>query len=335
MTRSLVAQIGALSSEKRLRDAILGGMKEGIIVVDSDRRVLLCNRSLRSILPMTIAEPAGRPLVEVVRDTSVVDAFSTALRTGEEVRTVVQIALAPPRSFELTVAPLTDAEGARVGVLGIFFDITKLTALEGVRREFMADVSHELRTPLTSVKAFVETLLSGGMEDPENRGRFLDIVQKNADRMEAILDDLTDLSRIETGAIRLEPEPIELAPLVNELFESLRHRTAARNLQVTVEVPEGTFLTADRRRLEQILLNLADNAIKFNRAGGAVRLRASRAEASGGSGMLRIEVEDTGNGIPTESIEKVFNRFYRVDRSRSREEGGTGLGLAIVKHLVK
>lgn len=332
MTRALSEQIAELSKEKRLRDTILGGMKEGILVLGADRRVLLCNDALRTFLGQRGQDPVGRPLIEIARDRAIIEGFDSALVRGEEYREIVRIGPRSERAFEITVAPLTDAAGLQVGAIGLFFDVTRLTALESVRREFVADVSHELRSPLTSIKAFVETLLAGGLEDAANNRRFLEIIKKHSDRMEAILDDLTDLSLIETGAVALERERLDLAVLVHDLVESVKPKADLRGISVSSEVSPGTAVTADRRRLEQILLNLLDNAIKFNRTGGSVTVRA---EPDAAGRALRIEVTDTGIGLPADAVEKVFLRFYRVDRARSRELGGTGLGLSIVKHLMR
>ena len=333
MALKLGEQIGALSSEKKLRDTILEGMKEGILVVDRNRRVLLANTALRKIMRLSEQSVSGRPILEMTRDLAVIDAFDAALDRGVESQETARAAAGEGRSFELTVAPLKGPDGRQVGAIGIFFDVTRLHALEGVRREFVADVSHELRTPLTSIKAFVETLLGGGLEDTGNNRRFLEIIEKHAGRMEAILDDLADLSLIETGATVLEPSRLDLQTMVRDLMESLRPQADARSVSLASEVPHGLSLEADRRRLEQILVNLVDNAIKFNRPGGRVTVRA---RALGGAPpSVLIEVEDTGIGIPPDALDRIFRRFFRVDRASSREMGGTGLGLAIVKHLMR
>jgi two-component system phosphate regulon sensor histidine kinase PhoR len=334
MTRALSEQIAALSSENRLRAAILGGMREGILVVDREKRVLLCNDALRWMLSLRGADPVGRPLIEIARDEAITRAFDHALQGGEELRSPIRSGLSLERRLDLGTAPLTDAAGVQIGAIGLFTDVTRLTALESVRRDFVADVSHELRTPLTSIKAFVETLLAGGLEDTANNRRFLEIVEKHADRMEAILDDLTDLSLIETGATELEFADVDLAAVCGELIESLRPKAAAAGVSLVMSLPVGTLVRADRRRLEQILTNLLDNAIKFNHRGGSVTLRAFDGHEEDPGDFVRIEIADTGIGIPAEHLDRIFNRFYRVDRGRSREMGGTGLGLSIVKHLM-
>ena len=332
MTRAMGRQIHALSSEKRLRDTIFAGMQEGVLVLDTERRILLANDALRWILGLGAQDPAGRRLIEIVRDRAVLAGFDAALLRGEPFREIIRIGSASERSFEINVVPLTESGGAQVGAIGILFDITRLTALENVRREFVADASHELRTPLTSIKAFVETLLTGGLEDASNNRRFLEIIKKHADRMEAILDDLTDLSLIETGAIALEIEPLDFATIAQELIEGIRPRAERYGVAVVSQVPAGTTVHADRRRLDQILLNLLENAVKFSGSGATVSLRAQVPSPDGG---VRIVVEDTGIGIPAGALEKIFHRFFRGEGARFREKGGTGLGLAIVKHLMR
>jgi two-component system phosphate regulon sensor histidine kinase PhoR len=343
MTRTLGEQIDALSAQTRLRDTILNGMREGLLVVDTRRRILLANRAVGALLdrglprghegaaPVDGAAPdAGRPLIERVRDQAVLGGFDAALR-GEDWRETIRL----PREgfadsfYEVTVSPLTDPSGQLVGAIGLFLDVTRLMALEQVRRDFVADASHELRTPLTAIKAFVETLLEGGLDDRENNRGFLEIIRKHSERMEALLDDLTDLSRIETGAVALQRESFECAPLIEEIVESLRPRAPAREVTLSTDAPPGLRIYCDPRRLEQVLINLVDNAIKFNQTGGSVVVRARPAGEA-----TALEVEDTGIGILRADRDKIFTRFFRVDRARSRELGGTGLGLSIVKHLV-
>jgi two-component system phosphate regulon sensor histidine kinase PhoR len=213
--------------------------------------------------------------------------------------------------------------------MGVFFNITRLERLERVRQEFLSNVSHELRTPLTAIIAFVETLEDGAMEDRESNRRFLSIIRKNAERMHNLIDDILELSAIEAGMVRVEVEAVRLYALVNDVLTALASRAEARAITLKNEVAPQAIVHADARRLEQMLTNLAHNAIKFNRENGSVTISHERTERD------RISVIDTGDGIPPEHIKRIFERFYRVDRARSRELGGTGLGLAIVKHLAR
>jgi two-component system, OmpR family, phosphate regulon sensor histidine kinase PhoR len=330
MRNRLLEKIADLDAERALMASVLAGMREGVLLVGADLRIELANEAFRRIFDVSI-DPAGRRLAEVIRNPSVRRDLDRALAEGREVHDLVLEAADSGRSFEVHVTPLPSMGADRPSrVLVLFFDVTRLMALESVRREFVADVSHELRTPLTSIAAFVETLLDGGLADTENAVGFLKIVRKHAERMGALIDDLTDLSLIETGAVDFRMEDVDASEVAREATSLLRQKHAARDVTITTEVPSPFLVNADRRRLEQVLLNLIDNGIKFNRPGGNVRVTG---HVEGERPVL--VVEDTGIGIPADSLEKVFNRFYRVDKARSRDMGGTGLGLAIVKHLMR
>jgi two-component system phosphate regulon sensor histidine kinase PhoR len=229
----------------------------------------------------------------------------------------------------------------------VFIDITRIERLEQIRQEFLSNVSHELRTPLTAILAFVETLETGAIDDKESAERFLSIIRRNATRMQNLIDDILELSAIEAGNVQVRAEEVELNPIVNDVVASLVSKTAVQDIVVNNAVPGEAKVYADARRLEQMLTNLVENAIKFNRAGGKVTISFVSGltvnEGESGAGRPspvgrrsnRIIVADTGEGIPAQHLERLFERFYRVDRARSREMGGTGLGLAIVKHLAR
>jgi two-component system phosphate regulon sensor histidine kinase PhoR len=326
--RALEDRIDELEGQRVLASRVISEMREGMLVVDLERRISLANAAFRRIFRLR-DDPVGHRVAEVLRAPSVMRDLDAALDERTAVTESVFQSPDTGRSFEIHVTPLGE-EGKPGGALVLFFDITRLEALEGVRREFVANVSHELRTPLTSIKAFVETLLDGGIEDPENGMEFLRIVRKHAGRMEELIDDLTDLSLIETGAIQLDLQTVDAGDVAREVATQVSHRHPTREVTVAVKLPHPFPVRADRRRLEQILLNLVDNAVKFSHAEGEVRIRGERVP-----GSVTLAVEDDGIGIPPDSLEKVFHRFYRVDKARSREVGGTGLGLAIVKHLVR
>jgi two-component system phosphate regulon sensor histidine kinase PhoR len=329
LVSGLVDEVDQGRRESRLLQSVVGAMKEGMVVLGHDRKIRVANDAFRQLF-RTPFEPAGRLLAEVVRDPAVFRELEAALPPGGEVRETLLHLPGSGRSFELRVSPLSVSRPEEPpGALILFFDVTRLEALERVRREFVADVSHELRTPLTSIKAFVENLVEERLADREESMKFLEIVRKHADRMGDLVDDLTDLSLIETGAIRLEMEPVDVSELSEEVAGTLALRARAAGVTIAVDVPRPLSILADRRRLEQVLVNLVDNGIKFNRPGGVVRITGEVRE-----GHPRLTVEDTGVGIPSDQLEQVFHRFFRVDKARSRELGGTGLGLAIVKHVV-
>ena len=331
MKRALMEKIGELQDERVLFSSVIGGMREGLLVVGPDRRIRLANDALLRIFDLR-EDPSGGLLAEVVRHPTVIRDIEAAIEDGGETtgETVIRMD-GPGHAFELHVTPLATKEaGEGHSVLALFFDITRLEALEGVRRTFVANVSHELRTPLTAIKAFVETLIDGDLQDRDHSLEFLEITRKHVGRMEALIDDLTDLSLIETGAITLEIAEVDASAVARDVFEQLKPRAVRSEVRLDSRLPTPFPVQADRRRLEQVLTNLVDNAIKFNKPGGEVRI-GGRIDAD----RRILEVEDTGTGIPSESREKIFHRFFRVDPDRSREAGGTGLGLAIVKHLMR
>jgi two-component system phosphate regulon sensor histidine kinase PhoR len=330
MRASLLASLAEVSSERAQIESILAGMREGILALSTDRRVLLSNRALVDILRLPGAPAAGQPLASVVREPRLMEAFERCCSACSTVTETVTLGGIAGRTYEVRVEPYRCSPEEGCGAIGVFFDVTQLQALEKVRREFIVNVSHELRTPLTAIRAFAETLQEGAIDDPEHNREFLAIIRKHCDRMQALINDLTDLSLIETGAVELHLESVDLASAVRDGALTLEPR--AQSLQVSLEsdVPARLQVRADPARLAQILLNLVENAVKFNRPGGKVRIEARPLD-----GRVEIVVSDTGVGIPSEHLERVFHRFHRVDPSRSREQGGTGLGLAIVKHLVR
>jgi two-component system phosphate regulon sensor histidine kinase PhoR len=330
MRASLLSSLAEVSSERAQLESILTGMREGILVLSPDRRVLLSNGALADILRLPGPPAAGQPLAAVVREPRLLEAFERCCSECSTVTEAVTLGGIAGRTYEVRVEPYRPSPAQGCGAIGVFFDVTQLQALERVRREFVVNVSHELRTPLTAIRAFAETLQEGAIDDPQHNREFLAIIRKHCDRMQALINDLTDLSLIETGAVELQVESVDLAAAVRDSVLTLDPR--AQSLQVSLEsvVPERLRVRADPARLAQILLNLIENAVKFNRPGGRVRIEARPLD-----GPVEIVVSDTGVGIPSEHLERIFHRFHRVDASRSREQGGTGLGLAIVKHLVR
>lgn len=323
---------------RALLEATMESMREGVLVVDGAMRVVAANNSARSLLRGEFAVAASpRRLTDLTRNPAIHSAFTSALERGERAESKIEIQDEDGEriSFDLHVAPLraraTDSRSAESdGAVGVFFDITRLERLERVRQEFLSNVSHELRTPLTAILTFVETLEDGGLEDTTDSRHFLAIIRRNAERMRNLINDILELSAIEAGTVAVRAEAVSLPSLVNECFTALAGRAAERGVSLHNEVPPGVSVYADARRLEQMLMNLTDNAIKFNSEGGGVRVAHERARDRD-----RISVTDTGEGIAPEHLPRIFERFYRIDRARSRALGGTGLGLAIVKHLAR
>lgn len=314
----------------KLFEATLDEMREGLLVVDNDMRVVASNPAAHRLFNLATGRLESQRLTELTRNPAIYSAFHDALKGNE--RSGVEIETHDPtrRVFDLRVVPLGNSDGTTTaGAIGVFFDITQLEKLERVRQEFLSNVSHELKTPLTAIVAFVETLEAGALDDRADSERFLEIIRKNAARMQNLIDDILELSAIEAGNVGVKAEEIELSPLINDVIMSLDAKASSRGITVINHVPHDTLVFVDPRRLEQMLTNLVDNAIKFNRDGGMVTIGCEA------GARTRILVKDTGEGIPAQHLERLFERFYRVDRARSRDMGGTGLGLAIVKHLAR
>lgn len=331
----------ALTATERgnnLLQSVLASVDEGLVIINREERVLLINDAARRLLSL------GHRTVNVLSDISpdgqvelqVHNAFSSVLNSGErsEMRVELLIGL-NRRILRLHAAPLRLGRTQVDGVVGALIDITQLERLERIRQEFLTNVSHELRTPLASITAYTETLLDGAIDDSDNSLRFLTTIQRNAERMRNLVNDISELSTIESGAVRLTFERLPLREVVDEVFRGLVPRSKKHQVSLHNQVPEACFVTADHRRLEQILVNLVDNAIKFNRPGGRVIVSATTQGEGESESYTLLGVRDTGPGIPADHLPRVFERFYRVDKARSRDLGGTGLGLAIVKHLAR
>jgi two-component system phosphate regulon sensor histidine kinase PhoR len=308
-----------------LLDATMTGMREGLLVVDKDMRVVASNPAARKLFNPTVPTLQSQRLTELTRNPAIYSAFLDGLQGVERSGIKVETHGPERQIFDLRVIPI--GNGTAEGALGVFFDITRTERLELVRQEFLSNVSHELRTPLTSIIAFVETLESGAMEDKESCQRFLSIIRKNASRMQGLIDDILELTAIEGGNVQLRAAPVKLQDLVDDVCGTLAAKAVAHSVTLENRVGAEVMVYADERRLEQMLTNLIDNAIKFSREHGVVRISHEPGTRD------RILVQDNGEGIPAQHLERLFERFYRVDRARSREMGGTGLGLAIVKHL--
>jgi two-component system phosphate regulon sensor histidine kinase PhoR len=231
--------------------------------------------------------------------------------------------------FRVNASPIFEQDKLS-GCLAVIHDITELRKLEKVRTDFVANVSHELRTPLTSIKGFVETLLEGALEDKENSRQFLKIIQGHSERLNNLINDLLDLSQVESNKIELKLARVRLKELTDKVIAGVKSQLKKKGLDVQNRISPGTEASVDRDRLEQVITNLIDNAIKFNKENGSIKISCEELP-----GQIKVTVEDSGQGIPEKDLPRIFERFYRVDKARSRELGGTGLGLSIVKHIVE
>lgn len=322
--------VGELSAEKSQLAAVLDQMAEGVVAVDAMGRVLLVNPALSQLLGVDAVEARGRRYLESLRHVGITELLGSVLREGRAAAREMRLFSPDERIFEGHAAPLLQ-DGRPSGALLVLHDITRQRRLEQVRRDFVANVGHELRTPLASIKGFAETLREGAVDDMEHRLEFLRIIEEQADRLTKMVDDLLDLSAIESGHRPARLEPTDIETILAGSVRSFAPLAAERGLALeVVPVPDLPKVMADGDQLRQVLANLLDNAVKYTERGGRVDVRAEAWE-----GGVRVTVRDTGMGIPAADLPRVFERFYRVDKARSREIGGTGLGLAIVKHLVE
>ncbi len=331
MAEQLKDRIGILIRQGQLQEAVLSSMVEGVLAVDSQQRLITLNRAAAQLLGVDYLASQDLTIQEVVRDPQLqsfitrtifargpIDA-EVALRQGQQI-------------IQAHGTFLRDAQGADIGFLIVLHDITHLRRLEMSRRDFVANVSHELKTPITSIKGFVETLLAGAMQEPENAQNFLGIVSRQTDRLNEIIDDLLSLSRIEQDAEkgRVFLTAGRLKAVLDSAIQICEAKAAAKEITVRLNCPEKLRARINAPLLEQALVNLIDNAVKYSPAGSAVQVEALRDDAE-----VVVRVQDQGVGIEKNQLDRIFERFYRVDAGRSRKVGGTGLGLAIVKHIAQ
>jgi two-component system phosphate regulon sensor histidine kinase PhoR len=320
-----------LEEQARRTTALFDRMIEGLIVVDASGGIRFANRAAGAFFGFA-APAAGRTLLESVRHHEVAAVAARLDEDSEVLGHELRLEGAGPvRFLEINALALRDREGGRDGAILVFHDLTRLRELESVRQEFVANVSHELRTPLSLIKSAVETLLDGGKNHAPTLARFLEIIERHTNRLSLLIDDLLLLSTLDSGRLRLQLQAVSIRSAIQEVAEDFTARARARNISISVEVAPDLIAQADPDRLREVLSNLLDNAIKYGRAEGGTAMRA-RARPEGG---VEISVSDDGPGIPAEAQARIFERFFRVDKARSREQGGTGLGLSIVKHVVQ
>ena len=328
LASSLANSLGQLRAERDLQGRILEAMYEGVVVIDRDGRIVLVNPALRSMLLMG-ADAVGKLLIEAVRHAQLEDLIALSRAEPSEAnRLEIELPGLKPRRLLVHAATLP---GDDEGLLIVFVDVTELRRLETLRRDFVANASHELRTPIAAVRSATETLRSGALEDARVAARFVDIIERNAQRLQNLLEDMLELSKLESNEFKLKRERVELASVVPIVLALFRERAEKKKVRLASELAfSPAAVDGDARALEHVLSNLVDNAVKYCPAGARVMVSAAPQ-----GDRIHLVVSDTGPGIPTEHLSRVFERFYRIDAGRSRELGGTGLGLSIVKHLVE
>jgi len=329
LSQTLEEMFQTVHDRENKLNAILTSMEDAVLAVDTNYKLILANRRMAEMINEDVSSLMGKDLTEAFQSYQLVEVVSDTLSTGKAIDTEIRPELSSQQVLAVTSSPLEDEAGKTIGVVIVLRDVTELRLLESMRREFVANVSHELRTPLTSIKGFVETILNGKTDDEAFVQRYLSIVSGETDRMITLINDLLDLTKIESRRQKLVFEEVNLKEIFDDTITVLASKAEEREVAVENRL-DDLIVLGNPKMLRQVAINLVDNAIKYNKQGGQVWI-----EAAVNDGIASISVTDTGIGIPSEHLERVFERFYRVDKGRSRQMGGTGLGLSIVKHIIE
>lgn len=323
-----------LAEEKFNFQAILAGMNEGVMVVDNGHVIRLVNESFNRQFNLK-SDPSGSSALGALRNAAIEEVIRVVLENGvpasKEINVIQHTQQPPMRFFAMSAVPIRDARNRPSGVVSVFHDITRLRQLEEIRREFVANVSHELRTPLSIFHGYLENLLDAPEMPGEELVEILKVMRKHSHRLNALLEDLLTLARLESRQEPLELSEVQVEPFIRQIVREWQNKFGEKQIAVSVEVsPDLPMLLANEFRLEQVISNLLENAIKFTPGEGRIHISASATDS-----QIEIRVADTGIGIPPAALSHIFERFYRVEKARSRDAGGTGLGLSIVKHIVE
>jgi len=311
-------------------DGILASMAEGVLVIDSKGEIVLMNPSLRKTFLIDQTPEGKRPL-EVIRNVKIQEIVERTLQNKEKIISEELTLTVPEEKYLKVNAVPIEWDGENEGAILVFHDITELRRLERIRQDFVANVSHELRTPISSIKGYAETLLDGAIDDKENLRKFVEIIDRDSQRLAGLIDDLLDLAKIESGKMKMTLQSLDIREVIRRTLSIIEKQARAKSLDISCDFSENLpEVLGDETRLSQVVLNLLDNAIKYTPQGGQIGIEVLAADP-----FVQVNVADTGLGIPEKDLSRVFERFYRVDKARSRELGGTGLGLSIVKHIVQ
>ncbi len=330
LAASLKSQMEKIQENEQQLSGVLRNMMSGVLLVDKNGKVLLANRAIGCMLNSDPSDFTGRQHVEVVKNAGLSRLIDQCLKEKTEIRDEIQFYYPDERILDAHLAPYVGENGELKGIVAVLHDITDIRRLEKMRSEFIANVSHELKTPITSVKGFTETLLDGAMEDEEALRHFLDIIHKESERLHRLINDILHLSKIEQHMIPLEIENVNVSEVVDRVADTVRKDVERKGLELLLPIEREVWIEGQKDRIQQIILNLVSNAVAYTPEGG--KITVSLVERGD---QLAISVKDTGIGIAKKDLPRLFERFYRVDKGRSRNSGGTGLGLAIVKHLVE
>ncbi|MDD5491629.1 MAG: ATP-binding protein [bacterium] len=330
MFQQLQERMDEINQEKNKLTTIMTSMAEGVIACDNEGRVILLNQASENLFSVKAEDCQGKIFLEAIRNNDLDTVIAQVLSSGQPLREEIPILLPVQKTFLIQASPLSH-DGKTTGAVLVLHDITELKRLENNRREFISNVSHELKTPLTSIKGFIETLLGGALEDKNNNRRFLAIIQEHANRLGKLIDDILVLSGLESREVGLSSSPVNIKGLIQTTMETLTPQLTKKRITWKLESQDNIPLViADQDKIKQVLLNLLDNAIKFNKENGIITINVETLPE-----VLKISISDNGIGIPEKDLLRIFERFYRVDKARSRDLGGTGLGLSIVKHIVE
>ncbi|MCX5687736.1 MAG: ATP-binding protein [Candidatus Omnitrophica bacterium] len=329
MAQNMEDKIGEIEVKNQHLVAILESMVEGIIVVDKTSRIVSINFTVEKIFNISKKNLEGKIFLEAIRNNDILDIINVVLKKGEFTSCELTLMWPVQKIFQINASPIFE-KGIVNGCLLVIHDMTEIRKLETMRRDFVANVSHELKTPLTSIKGFTETLLEGALDDKENNMHFLKIIQSHTERLNKLVDDLLSLSHLESKEIQLKKQEFDLKEQVEQVIVNFKAQLEKKGMDIKNELSRGIVINADKDRIEGVFTNLLDNAIKFSKDKGVIKIYGQEE-----NGKIKIIVEDSGIGIPEKDISRIFERFYRVDKARSRELGGTGLGLSIVKHIVE
>jgi len=322
-------EIEGLERQNNIIKAMLGSMAEGVIAVDKNTKIISVNPSAEKIFKIERGESEGRLFLEAIRNNDIIEIINNVLENQMFISKELTLILPVQKVFQVNASPLFEKDRIS-GCLLVIHDITDIRKLEKIRSDFVANVSHELKTPLTSIKGFIETLLEGALDDKENNRQFLKIIQDHAQRLDSLVNDLLILSHLESRDILIKKSDFSLKVQVDQIILGFKTHLKEKNIKVENELPANLTVKADKNRIDQVFTNLIDNAVKFNKKNGFIKIYSHDIDSS-----IKITIEDSGMGIPQKDIPRIFERFYRVDKARSRELGGTGLGLSIVKHIVE
>lgn len=337
MADSLQQQMHRILENESQLSGVLDNMVSGVVMIDEQGRIVLLNRSAEDILGDVASDLIGKPYDSAKHPYELIRLIQACIERGEHIRDEIMFYFPEERILEVNLVPMKAAEDEWLGLVIVLHDITAIRRLEKMRSEFVANVSHELKTPIAAVKGFAETLLAGAMNDAETARSFLQIIYDESERLNRLIGDILELSKVESKRAPLHFSPVHLGSFVGKTLDMMRSAADKKEIGLEMKVDEELYMEADEDRLRQILFNLLANGINYTPEGGRVKIEVEEVPADGEHAVdkIRFIVSDTGIGIPKKDLPRIFERFYRVDKARSRSSGGTGLGLSIVKHLVE